>query len=114
MPHIIIEHSQNAFNPLELNAVLNDVAMAISNTKLFSPQNIKVRLHPAEHFLLDASLSGFIHVQCRIHKGRSSNQKKAVSESVLNSLTTYSKNATVITVEIVDMEQASYTKKIIT
>jgi len=113
MPHIIIEYSENAFNITEVNTLLNGLAMAIANTKLFKPQNPKIRLHPAQHFLLDKSFNGFIHVQCRIHQGRSENEKKQVSHSILSALTPYSNSAIVITVEIIEMERHSYAKTIV-
>jgi len=111
MPHIIIEHSERAYNDYEPQALLTSIVQALAETTLFNMDNIKARLHPTHHFWLSEQFDDFVHVQCRIHQGRSTEQKRLLSDSVLNRLSKQCNSKTVITVEIVDMDTESYSKR---
>lgn len=63
MPHIIIEHSENAFKADLFDSLLEANAQACAETQLFKPENIKVRLHPVKNFQLTKPLSNFVHIQ---------------------------------------------------
>ena len=113
MPHVIIEHSIKAFDQSLNQRILASVAKVIEQTLLFNIDNIKVRLHPVSDYLLAKDLEQFIHIQCRIHIGRSEAQKTQLSQAVLDAITGYTKLKTVITVEVVDMDTSSYSKQVI-
>lgn len=112
MPHVIIEHSIKAFDKSLNQSMLNSIAKAVEQTLLFDIDNIKIRLHPVSDFLLSKELQHFIHIQCRIHIGRTEAQKTHLSKAVLDAITGYSKLKTVITVEIVDIDTGSYSKQV--
>ena len=113
MPHVIIEHSIKAFDKSLNQNILNSIAKGIEQTLIFNIDNIKIRLHPINDFLLAKELEHFIHIQCRIHIGRSEAQKTQLSQAVLDAISGYTKLKTVITVEIVDMDTDSYSKQVI-
>ncbi|BCN94455.1 hypothetical protein THMIRHAM_22400 [Thiomicrorhabdus immobilis] len=112
MPHIIIEYSIASLDAKSQETLLHDLFNAVTNTRLFEASNIKVRLHPINTFKLATNFNGFIHVQCRIHGGRSNQEQQILSESLLSVLKGYAAMKTVITVEVVEMNSASYAKGI--
>lgn len=113
MPHIIIEHSLTSLDTNIQETLLDDLFNSVTNTKLFAENNIKVRLHPISFFKLATSHHGFIHIQCRIHTGRSQQEKQQLSESILLVIQKYAKSKTVITVEVIEMDTTSYAKVIV-
>lgn len=114
MPHIILEYSLAADDAgLDATAArtLVDAAFnAVLETAVFTPANIKVRLHPVQFYRLGLANAGFIHVMCRIHRGKNLAQKHLLSESLLQALSKIEAQKRVITVEVVEMDRESYAK----
>ena len=116
MPHIIVEHSLDLVDPLKANGLLDTIFVAVESTGLFNLENIKVRLHPVDDYKLGLASSGFIHVTCRIHQGKTEQQKQQLTQSVLNAIALWMQQARrscVITVELVELGRASYAKTIV-
>jgi len=113
MPHIIIEHSQNLLQSIDSQSFLNTAFDAVKQTGLFSSENIKVRLHPIEHYKLGLDNSGFIHVMCRIHAGKTQSQKQQLTQALINAIAECLNEKWVITAEVVEMDRSSYAKKVL-
>ncbi len=113
MPHIIFEYSQNTFANKEQSELLDCAFEAVESTGLFNADNIKVRLHPVENYRLGLKEHGFMHVICRIHQGRSVQHRVELSQAMLTALSKLMSSKLVITVEVVEMERASYAKKVV-
>lgn len=113
MPHIIIEHSQNAIALSSKQTVLDKLYQVVESAGLFKLENIKVRLHPVENFKLGLPESEFIHVICRIHVGKTDQQKQLLTRTVLNAISEQLEVRCVITVEVVEMARSSYAKTIL-
>lgn len=112
MPHIIIEYSQNSFNKEQTQAMMQDVYQQIKLSSLFDIKNVKIRLHPITEFLLDTQYQGFIHITCRIHKGRILKEKQRLSADLVKTLANWSQPKVVTTCEVIEMERDVYAKKI--
>lgn len=113
MPHIIIEYSQDRFSSTTPKKWVVDAFEAVAATGLFKVDNIKVRAHPVIEYRLGLSNAGFIHVMCRIHSGKTDVQKLLLSQSLLVSLQNGLNERVVITVEVVEMDEMSYSKKVL-
>lgn len=113
MPHIMIEYSQNALSEKEAETLVSEAYQAVKATELFKEENIKVRLHPVMHYQLGLSDCGFMHVQCRIHAGKTDHQKQRLSQSLLDALKSLFKSPMVLTVEAVEMEESTYAKAVL-
>jgi 5-carboxymethyl-2-hydroxymuconate isomerase len=70
-------------------------------------------MRPVVNFRLGLEGSEFVHVQCRIHSGRDELQKKLLTERILEALSKKIITSSVMTCEVVEMDQASYSKSII-
>lgn len=110
MPHVIIEFARELAQDAQVQDMLDAVHRAVAETGLFDESHIKSRAIPLSFYRCGAGSDPFIHAQLRIHSGRTDAQKKALSESVLTALRTQRWPAKVITVEVVEMDRASYVK----
>lgn len=110
MPHLIIEFSQGQAHDDQVEAMLDAVHHATRGLGLFDESHIRVRAIPVSFYRSGGRKAHFIHAQCRIHDGRTAVQKRALSEAVLASLKAQGWPATVITVEVVELDRASYVK----
>lgn len=110
MPHCIIEHSP-ALSAHSLNQSVFTGALASS---LFDSEgrDIKVRSLAYDHYQTGKQVQDFVHVQLRILSGRSAEQKAKLSQAVMDELSSLHLQHTSITVEVIDMDRASYQKRL--
>ena len=110
MPHVIIEYTDDVVASRQARALVDAVFDAVVSAGLFNTGNIKLRTIPIKHYRLGSDRQGFIHVQCRIRRGRSEEQKKALTTEILSAIKGLSLGVSVVTVEVIDMDAASYAK----
>ncbi len=110
MPHLIIEYAHSLATDEQVPLLLDAVHDAALATGLFPESHIKTRAIPVQFYRTGTGSDPFIHAQLRIKAGRSEAQKKELSGVVLAAIKTQSWAAKVITVEVVDMDSASYAK----
>jgi 5-carboxymethyl-2-hydroxymuconate isomerase len=111
MPHIIIEYPADRIGETQLPPLLDAVHTAVAASGLFETANIKTRAIALHHYRLADGDGAFLHVQCRIHRGRSEVQRQGLGEAVLAALWGQGRLAVeVMTVEVVEMERAGYAK----
>lgn len=108
MPHCIIEHSQT----IDAQHLNQSVFLGAIESQLFSPtgEDIKVRSLAYQHYQTGEEKEDFVHVSVRILSGRQESDKVRLSESILNQLLTLSLSSASLTVEIIDIDRASYSK----
>ncbi|WP_215402761.1 5-carboxymethyl-2-hydroxymuconate Delta-isomerase [Vibrio gigantis] len=111
MPHCIIEHS-STIDGQQLN---QKVFLGAMESQLFSPtgEDIKVRSLAYQHYQTGELKEDFVHVSVRILSGRQESDKVRLSESILNQLLTLSLSSASLTVEIIDIDRASYSKVLV-
>lgn len=110
MPHLILEYSQAQASDERVERMLDAVHAAAAGTGLFDAHHIRVRAIPVVFYRTGGSRDHFIHAQLRIHAGRNEAQKKTLSEAVLAAIRDQAWPAHVVTVEVVDMDRATYAK----
>ncbi|GAB6070396.1 hypothetical protein JCM30760_14930 [Thiomicrorhabdus hydrogeniphila] len=137
MPHIIIEYSADSIEkynlpcahkkdglPQGMPGLVNSIFDSVANTQVVNPNNIKIRAYKADCYKLGLEQTGFIHVVCKTHTGKTEIEKQLLSQSILSALTAsvktdatqdkaILKHDVVITVEVVEMQTNSYTKAIV-
>lgn len=113
MPHCIVEYSQNLEQEVPPVDLLEAVKSACIATKLFFDEDIKLRSMPYKSFLTAGREDAFIHVTLRILAGRTIEQRKLLSQRVLESLTQFSLKDVSFTVEVSEMERETYVKKVV-
>ncbi len=110
MPHIVIEYTEDTLGDDQLPRLMDGVFEAVAGTGLFDVQNIKLRLIPIRHYRLAEGQKGFMHVQCRIHAGRTESQKKSLGQAIVPVIELMRTGLSVITCEVVEMHRSSYVK----
>ncbi len=110
MPHLIIEFSQEQAGAEQVEPMLDAVHRAVVDTGLFEVSHIRVRAIPVVYYRTGGKREPFVHVQCRIHAGRHEAQKRQLSEAVLSALREQAWQVKVMTVEVMEMDRASYAK----
>ncbi|MEH0156822.1 hypothetical protein V6R21_22015 [Limibacter armeniacum] len=111
MPHCIVEHS-SFINASELN---NKVFLGALESNLFEPdgKDIKVRSIAYEHYQTGSEREDFIHITVRILSGRTEEDKLKLSKAIMCQLESLQLVGMSLTVEIVDIERSSYSKRVV-
>lgn len=113
MPHCIIEVAQEIQNKINENELINAVLEGTVESVLFDKEDIKIRLLPFNQHVCGDNKIDFIHVTVKILSGRTTEQKKALSELVLSALTKLKITQVSLTVEVMEIERATYSKVIL-
>jgi 5-carboxymethyl-2-hydroxymuconate isomerase len=113
MPHCIIEYAKELEQTLAINELLLVVHQAVVASQLFERQSIKSRAIAYEHYLTGGEKKPFIHITLRILLGRNHQQKKDLTELVLDKLRELVKPAISLSVEVMDIEKISYKKLVL-
>lgn len=112
MPHLIIEFARDLAEDGEIPALLDAVHNAALSTGLFQEEHIRTRAVPVIHYCTGTGRAPFMHAQLRIHSGRSTDDKHALSTAVLAALRAAHWPVASITVEVVDMDRDTYAKHV--
>lgn len=110
MPHLIVEYADDLATDDDVIPMLDAVHAAAVSTGLFDETHIKTRAIPVRHYRTGTGHGPFIHAQLRIKAGRTEAQKRELSGAVLAAIRSRDLPAQVITVEVVDMDVATYAK----
>jgi 5-carboxymethyl-2-hydroxymuconate isomerase len=117
MPHIVLEYTPN-LGELPFDAMLAAATRNLTGSPEVTDEgDLKARVLRAEHYRVGTQDSnrGFIHVQLRILEGRTPEAKddlsKRVANGILEHMPKFPEGLTAhLSVEVVDMDRASYTK----
>jgi 5-carboxymethyl-2-hydroxymuconate isomerase len=110
VPHCVIEHSANV-DGKSLVSLVHKGALA-SNLFEAKGSDIKVRALSYSNFQTGNVDLDFVHVTLKILSGRNVEQKSILTQLVLEQLKTLHLINCSISVEVVDIDSASYTKVI--
>ena len=111
MPHFVIDCSVNIIKLKSPKEIIQKVYDTAVSTELFSKGDIKVRINPFEHYNIGNTQEDFIHVFANIMEGRTTSQKKNLSEKIVKELKIIFPDIPVISINIRDFEKATYCNK---
>ena len=112
MPHCIIEYTSELEPALDVRGLINLSFEGIDQTGLFDPTAIKVRATKLDYYKSGLDRDDFIHMTVKILPGRTDDQKKLISESILEKVEKIVGNTKSTSVEIVDLHGPSYNKRL--
>ena len=113
VPHCLIEYAKDVENQVEISKLVEAVFNGAYSSELFDSAQIKTRALAFEHYMVGNRKSDFIHVTLSILSGRTNEQKAQLSMLVLSQLKSLSLQATSLTVDVRDLDRASYAKAIV-
>jgi 5-carboxymethyl-2-hydroxymuconate isomerase len=111
MPHFILDCSKNILEIQEARKIINSVFEAAFSKGLFDKNDIKVRLNPFKHSLVQIGKADFIHVFGNIMEGRTAEQKANLSKIVVGKLNILFPEVPIISMNIRDFEKETYYNK---
>ncbi|WP_286266341.1 5-carboxymethyl-2-hydroxymuconate Delta-isomerase [Thalassotalea atypica] len=112
MPHCIIEYAdtvEQLISPQKLITIINQAA---ASSALFDENHIKTRAIAYQHFQVGQSDKAFIHVNAKILSGRTLEQRQHLTQTILGAIAALELENVSLTVEVIDMERASYAKQV--
>ncbi|MCJ8319284.1 MAG: 5-carboxymethyl-2-hydroxymuconate Delta-isomerase [Colwellia sp.] len=112
MPHCLIEYAKTLTTEVSPEQLIESVYLGTLNSGLFSGDDIKTRIIPFDHFTSGTIKQNFIHVTLKILNGRSIEQQKGLSQAVLDELNRLPLTDISLTVEVVEIQKACYSKTV--
>ena len=114
MPHVIIEHSAEVADQIDIDELIAVTHAAVLSSDLFPEYDIKTRAIAYAHHRTGQTRDSFVHVTVHLLDGRSDAQKAALSEAVLACIEPLLPAVISVGVELCDMHRASYRKRVLT
>jgi len=111
MPHFVLDCSENILELQKPREVLEEVLKTAYATGLFEKNDIKVRLNPFKHSLVQGSDDDFIHVFANIMEGRTMEQKNNLSKQMITKLKIMFPKVPILSINIRDFEKDTYCNK---
>jgi len=111
MPHFVIDCSVQIIELETPENIMQKVYDTANATDLFLPEEIKVRINPFQYYNTGNSSDYFIHVFANVMEGRTTEQKKELSNRIVTKLKTMFPEVPVISINIRDFERATYCNK---
>lgn len=111
MPHFIIDCSADILRQRNANEIMQAVYDTAAASGLFAEGDIKVRIHPYEYYQLGEAKKDFIHIFGNIMEGRTTEQKAALSKSIIERLNEMFPDVSILSMNIREFEKATYCNK---
>ncbi len=111
MPHFVIDCSKNVIEQQTPEVIMQSVHETALSTGLFAEGDIKVRINSFSQYIVGGEVSDFIHVFANIMEGRNTEQKKDLSDKIVEKLKPMFPDVPIISINIRDFEKASYCNK---
>jgi len=112
VPNLIMEYADPVAERVNVPGLLEDLHQILLSCGLFEPDSIKSRCYPCHTWLVGAEgdLNTFIHIELSMLSGRSSEQKRDLSRSLITVLEQHASTINSLTVDIRDMDRDSFIK----
>jgi len=112
MPHVVMEYSNRIHKKCNVEQLLKDIHTVVRASDLFDPAAIKSRSIAYDQFQVgdNASVSDFVHVSLWILKGRPIGVRQSLGKRVLDVMKSALSDVESLTVDIREMEKATYMK----
>lgn len=111
MPHFIIDCSPGVLKLRSAEELLREVHATAEASGLFTPGDIKVRVRKFKQYTVGGRQDDFLHVFGHIMEGRTTEQRKALSASIVKRLKGLLPTVPVISMNVVEFERATYTNR---
>lgn len=108
MPHFVADCSPELLRIHDEGTIIDALHRAAYSSGLFEESDIKVRVHPFEHYAVGGRRDDFIHVFCWIMQGRSVEQRAALSKAIVSELAGMFPALPRIAANIAEFEKATY------
>ncbi|MGD1960492.1 MAG: 5-carboxymethyl-2-hydroxymuconate Delta-isomerase [Fulvivirga sp.] len=111
MPHFVIDCSENILSLRSPEDLIQQVYDTADSINLFDAGDIKVRINPFKFYTVGNSKNDFIHIFANIMEGRTTEQKRNLSNKIITQLKQMFPDVPVISMNIRDFEKSTYCNK---
>jgi 5-carboxymethyl-2-hydroxymuconate isomerase len=112
MPHCIVTYTRDVEKDIDIKSLLDVAFDAVESAGLFERASIKARAMRYDIFKSGQSRDDYIHIDLKILSGRTGEQKKALSDHLMNCISPHIGRTKSLTIDIIDMDKVSYGKLI--
>jgi 5-carboxymethyl-2-hydroxymuconate isomerase len=112
VPHCVIEYTRNIEAEINISDLLGVAFEGVASCGHFNREAIKARAIPFDIYKSGLDRDDYIHIKLRILSGRTPEQKKQISDHMIEQLIAHVGRTKSLTVEIIDMDIGSYGKYI--
>jgi len=109
MPHFRIDCSENVLSTVAPKEMIDTVHATAQASELFRIGDIKVRIVPFTYYTTGGTNNDFIHITADIMGGRSMEQKKMLSRSIISRLKPMFPSVEFVSIDIRDIDPETYT-----
>ena len=111
MPHLTLEYAAPLKQEIDIQGLVDATFDAAKASDLFGAKAIKVRAIPIDAFNTGGTNQAFIHVNIKLLPGRTTEQKKALSERVLDQVLSIVSEDVAVSVEVNTLDKDTYSKR---
>lgn len=108
VPHFIIDCSNDVLGTCSDLQLIEQIHIVANDSDLFDENDIKVRVRPFSNFSVGNKREAFIHVFASIMQGRTTEQKSALSKSIVTKLVSMFPDVPNIAMNVSEFEKATY------
>ena len=112
MPNLVMEYTQPIEDRLNTQGLLQDLHQVLCDSGLFETNAIKSRAYRCHSWLIGdcEDSQDFIHITVELLSGRTDEQKRALSQSLIDLLTAEAPWLASITVNLREMDKGCFQK----
>nr|WP_321457723.1 5-carboxymethyl-2-hydroxymuconate Delta-isomerase [uncultured Cohaesibacter sp.] len=110
MPHLVISYAKGLEQTVEMQKLVQTVWNTAEASGLFTPAAIKARALPVDYFVTGGTDKPFIHVEAKMFGGRTQEQKKALTQSLFETITAFVGADVSVSAETLEIDKATYSK----
>ncbi len=112
MPNLVLEYSNSVEERVNIQGLLEDLHQAVLNCGLFEASSVKSRTLRCHHWLIGdvGDSEDFIHISFELVSGRTSEQKRELSNQLMEILESQASHVYSLTIDIRDMDNQGFAK----
>jgi len=114
MPHVIIEHSADVAEQIDIDELIGASHRGALASDLFLEYDIKTRAIGYRQHRTGQTRDSFVHVAVHLLSGRDEAQKAMLSDNILGCIEPLLPQVVSVGVEICDIHRESYSKRVLT
>ena len=111
MPHCVLDCSRTIEKHARIADIIQRVHDAAEGTGLFHKGTIKVRVHVYDHYAVGGATDDFVHTIAYIIGGRTEEQRADLSRQILLALKALLPTVRSLTVDIREINRATYSDR---
>jgi 5-carboxymethyl-2-hydroxymuconate isomerase len=112
MPHLVCEYSSD-HSPAVVRELLHALHGAAASTEIVKGKDLKIRGRPYDEYIFAGKIQSFFHLGLYLNAGRTMEQKRVLSRSLLHVLTNRLPETVSVSVDIRDMERGCYSRRVL-